>query len=334
MNEVANAVNRKDEEPGEETLPYMGMDSTAFIDIAFVKIDEPDESIKTVNDWLNKKIKPGKAQKSTRTKMFQTGIDLAKNLVAESNKIINVAAKNFADNAIIIGTICLKLKELNRSSGIPWEVKAEESMPFLNKRNRQKFMLLAKRKDCHAFSYLGVDRMETLCSLTKTSEEDSPIGALLDKYSIPYDEKSELNMEEFKKSVDAAVSTERLLKNGFDFSFDRVKDVTNAGVKIDKSVIKRLKEIQKCEGNPETLIKDLATNQGADDPEETSEKRLQDFNTLSERLIKSMDYIIKNVDLLDNLDSDTFVNLLNKLLELKNAAKIDIETEAEEEEEA
>jgi len=315
------------EQPMTESFYYMGTDSTAVNDIAFIETESSDAE--AVDAWLSKVVKPGKAQKRVKTQMIQSGIALTENLVAESNKIINVAAKNFADNAIIIGTICLKLKELNRGSGTPWEVMAEEKMPFLSTRNRQKFMMLAKRTDCHGLTHLGVDRMEKMCSVTKASEGDNPIGTLLDKYQIPHDETSELDMADFKKSVDAAVASERLLKKDLEVSFDSVKNAINAGVKVDKSMIGRLKDIQKCEGNPETLLEDLATNQGAEDPGEAAKKRFKDFNTLSARLIKTVDYIIRATDYLDDLDDDTFVDLFNKIKELQVAANIDLEEEVE-----
>ena len=48
------------EEPVTESLTYMGMDSTAMIDIAFVEIE--DESDNTVTDWISKIVKPKDGQ--------------------------------------------------------------------------------------------------------------------------------------------------------------------------------------------------------------------------------------------------------------------------------
>jgi hypothetical protein len=149
-------------EPLTESLTYMGIDTTAMIDIANIEIE--DESENTVADWIDKVSKPKDGQKLDKDSVIQEGIGLVKGLIAEANKLINIAAKNYADRAINIGTACNFLKELTRGFDDPWGVWAEKNLPFLGKRNRQKFMLLANRTDCHDFTYLGVDRLEVLCS--------------------------------------------------------------------------------------------------------------------------------------------------------------------------
>ncbi len=119
-------------------------------------------------------------------------------------------------------------------------------------------MLLASRPDCWPFSFLGVDRLEMLCSVTKAMKGTNCISDLLKKYKIPFNEKMEINMSEFKAMIDAAISNERLENNGLTIDYDTVKGVTDLGVDIDKSMIKRLKDVRDCGGNPKTL---LARNQ-------------------------------------------------------------------------
>jgi len=322
---VTNVI--QPQEPLTESLTYMGMDTTAMIDISNIEIE--DESENRVADWIDKVAKPKDGQKLDKDTVIQEGIGLVQGLVAESNKLINIAAKNYADRAIDIGAACIILKELTRGFDKPWGVWAEENLPFLGKRNRQKFMMLANRKDCHGFTHLGVDRLEVLCSLTKDSEEKEPVSALLTKYSIPFDETSEVNMTEFRNKVDAAISNERLLKKGLRIDFDLVANAVNAKVSIDKALIKKLKDIQDCEGKPETHLRTLALSQGGDDPETEAKKRFQDFNSLSSRLVKTIDYIINNRDHLDSLDKDIFVYLYEKIEELREASNIEIEEKPE-----
>ena len=322
---VTNVI--QPQEPLTESLTYMGMDTTAMIDISNIEIE--DESENRVADWIDKVAKPKDGQKLDKDTVIQEGIGLVQGLVAESNKLINIAAKNYADRAIDIGAACIILKELTRGFDKPWGVWAEENLPFLGKRNRQKFMMLANRKDCHGFTHLGVDRLEVLCSLTKDSEEKEPVSALLTKYSIPFDETSEVNMTEFRNKVDAAISNERLLKKGLRIDFDLVANAVNAKVSIDKALIKKLKDIQDCEGKPETHLRTLALSQGGDDPETEAKKRFQDFNSLSSRLVKTIDYIINNRDHLDGLDKDIFVYLYEKIEELREASNIEIEEKPE-----
>jgi hypothetical protein len=167
------------------------------------------------------------------------------------------------------------------------------------------------------------------CSVTKDSEEKEPVKALLAKYSIPVDENSEVNMTEFRNMVDAAISNERLLKKGLKIDFDLVANAINAKVGIDKGLIKKLKDIQDCEGNPETHLRTLTLGQGSEDPETEVKKRFQDFNSLSSRLVKTIDYIINNRNHLDSLDKDIFAYLYGKIEELREASNIVIEEKPE-----
>ena len=106
------------EQPMAEAMSYMGLDSTAVIDIAFVD-EKPDRNRNAVAKWFEKVENPTKGKELTKAKINKTGIQLVERLVANSNMQLNLAAKNNAEMAIYIGTICLKLKEINRNSKIP-----------------------------------------------------------------------------------------------------------------------------------------------------------------------------------------------------------------------
>ena len=83
-------------------------------------------------------------------------------------------------------------------------------------------------------------------------------------------------------------------------------------------------------GNPATLLEDLASKEGDDDPDADTEKRIQDFNSLSTRLIETIDYLVKDAenqdptdfDHLETLDVDTFEILIAKLEKLKEVSKL------------
>lgn len=328
--EIETIGTIKTEEPTTESLTYMGIDSTALIDIVFVEADDDlDENDKIVTNWIDDIDKANEDKSLDKGVAIQNGVALAEVLVAEANRSINMAAKYYADRAIAIGNICHKLKELTRNLDIPWEVWADENLPFLAERNRQKFMKLAKRTDCYPHTYLGVDRLDTLCSVTKHFEGEDKIGDFLNKYSIPFDMESEQNMTEFKNSVDVGIANERLLKKGIQLDPNLVTNAVNAKVKIDTALIKRLRDIQNCEGNPETLLTNLTINQGDDDPEKSSQKQIQDFNSLSTKLVKTINYIIRDTDQLDELDKDTFVDLYKILEKLREVSNIDIDEKTE-----
>lgn len=298
-------------EPEPEYWEYMGIDSTSFNEVEILTVDDSD--MESVKAWMGKIKKPKKGQIVNYDQVIDDGIALIREISGDANRLINVAFKNFADRAIQIGLICQKLKLLIRGHKQPWAVWAEESLPFIAKRNREKYMLLASRSDCWPFSFLGVDRLEMLCSVTKDMAGNDRIGDLLKKYEIPFDEDMEINMGEFKAMIDAAINNERLTNNGLTINFNLVTNIVNLGVDFDKSMIKRLKDIQECGGNPENLLQRLMLTGGKDDTDSTADKRLQDFNHLSNRLIVTLDFIIKDQDQLVKIDRDTFEMLMAKL---------------------
>ena len=313
------------QDPFSESLTYIGSDSTAMIDIAFCEADDDDDSL--YGNWIDKLENPTEGEKLDKGEEIQKGVEIVSILTAEANKVINMAAKNYAERAIQIGTACIFLKELTRGFDEPWGVWAETNLSFLGKRNRQKFMRLAKRSDCHDFTHLGVDRLDVVCSLTEKSPEEEPIKALFGKYDIPFDETSEVNMTEFRNQIDAAISNERLKKKGLEINFDIVQNAVDAKVEFNTGLINKIKDIKDCEGNPETYIKNLTITQGSkgsDDPDTDTEKRFQDFNSLSSQLVKTIDYIVKDTDHLDSLDKNIFINLYEKINVLLAAAGIEI----------
>jgi hypothetical protein len=302
-------------EPESESWSYMGPDSTSFTKVDIVNID--DDNRESVNTWMGKIKHPKKGQSANYDQIIKDGIELIKDISCDANMLINVANKNFADRAISIGLICHKLKALIRGNKKPWAVWAEENLPFIAKRNREKYMLLASRPDCWPVSFLGVDRMEMLCSVTRDMEGTDRISELFKNYAIPFDENMEINMSEFKAKIDAAINNERLTNNGLMINFNLVTNIVNLGVDFDKSMITRLKDIRDCGGNPETLLERLMLTGGKEDMEVTPEKRLQDFNHLSSRLIKTLEVIMSDQDQLVKIDRDTFAALMEKLISIQ-----------------
>ncbi len=314
-------------EPDPEAWSYMGSDGTSVIEITSLEVIDDDER-KAVTGWMNQNKKPKKGQKLNTDDLIREGIGLIRDISAEANRQINVAHKHFADRAISIGLISLKLKSLVRGSKTPWGAWAEENLPFIARRNREKYMLIATRPDCWPFSFLGVDRLELLCSVTKGIKEKDPVGTLLRKYGIPFDEESEINMAEFKSRIDAAINNERLVKNGLTINFNLVMNIVNLGVDFDRSLIKRLKDVVECGGNPEALLEKISLSGGMEDMDVTPEKRLQDFNHLSNRLIKTLDFIMGEENQLEKIDRDTLEMLFEKLLSIKASLIADEEQAA------
>ena len=320
-NNDSQEITLIDEEKAKmnDIWPSLGTDSTAVIDVVVLSTDDiPPSQNAEIGAWLEK----SKEEKVDVDEKIRSGIELARTEVANYNKLIHVTGKSLAERAFLLGTIFLRLKKLSRNSGMLWGVWAEKNLTFISKRNREKFMLLAKRKDCHQYAFLGVDRLELLCSATKDSKDVNPIGELLGKYQISFDDKSEVNLVEFKLSIDSALNNEKLLRNGITTDLDIIKNLTQNGTEFDKSFVKKLKDIQDCGGNPHTYLSKLSMNRGEESSESKDEKRLQDFNTLSNRLIKTIDFLFEDEDNIAMVDKKTLDNLFEKLLKLRDTANM------------
>lgn len=307
--------------PVQDHFPYLGTDSTAVINFEIVSVgegeeEELDEQLEAANNWLQRT----KGSKVDAPTEINAGIEVAKIIAAGYNKTINVTGQDLAERALSLGKIMLRLKPLSKAAGFMWGAWAETNLSFIGKRNREKFMLLASSPDCHEYTFLGVDRLEMLVSATKGSGEADPIKTLLAKYQISYEEEAEVNLGEFKLLVDSAVNSERLIKYGLQVPFEQVKHLTLLGIDFDKSFLRKLKDILECGGNPQAYLEKLSMNRGAQAEESGGDKRLQDFNTLSSRLIRSIDYLLQDEDQLSKVDTNTINRLWEKLVKLREIA--------------
>lgn len=299
-----------------EFWPYAGMDSTAICEIQILDIESDEEEENEKNDFsewetlcANEKI-PLEAK-------IKEGIDRLHDLAKKYNLLINQTQKDLAKKAIWLGKYLNALKELVRKKGELWGVWAEENIPFISKRNREKYMRIAKREDCHKFALLGVERLDLLCSATEDTKSPDAIERLFKDYNITFDPMSEENLADFKNKVDAAINSEKLKKNEIEAPFELVQDLTEAKIKFDNRLIKKLIDIKDSNGDPKKYLEKLSMNGGRGSTESDTEKRLQDFNTLANKLIKTIDYITASSDYISKVDRETFENLWQKMDKLR-----------------
>jgi hypothetical protein len=248
--------------------------------------------------------------------MLLQGIDLLKAGYADFHSFKHLFGRYDAEWTFHLGGFLNQMKSLAKKAGFMWEPWAAEKLSFIGKRSRVKFMNLGRRVDCHRFSFLGVDRLDVLCSATADSKDPDPIGDFLTRHNIAFDPTREFNLEEFKAAVDAALNNEKLVKSGIQAEFALVQDLTLVGVKFEKSLVQKLKAVSDSGGDVNTCLRTLSINKGQDSTETDEDKRLQDFNNLSNRLIKTIDYIIKDDDQLDRVDVTTLTVLMKKLHKL------------------
>ena len=230
--------------------------------------------------------------------LLTEGIGLLKECYADFNSFKHLFGRYDAEWAIHLGNNLLQMKAL---------AKKVLSVNFMN---------LARRTDCHKYSFLGVDRLNILCSATVDFKDDTDdlIGAFMTKHNIVFDPTKEFDLDEFKVQIDTALNMERLLKNGVDLDIEKVKKLTQSGKKFEKSFISKMKDIKESGGDINVFADNVAISGGQDAIEDEGEKRLQDFSTLSNRLIATIDYIVKeNSDEIEKIDAETFLRLQKKL---------------------
>lgn len=248
--------------------------------------------------------------------LLSEGIDLIKECYADFNSFKHLFGRYDAEWAIHLGKNLIQMKSLAKKAGFMWEAWAAENLKFIGKRNRSNFMNLARRKDCHPYSFLGVDRLSILCSATADFKDDNDdlIGAFMAKHKIVFDPTKEFDLDEFKVQIDTALNMEKLQKHGVDLDAEKVKILTESGKKFEKSFILRFKDIKESGGDINAYAEKVAVSSGDDSLEDEGKTRLQDFSTLSNRLIATIDYIVKeNSDEIEKIDSDTFLRLHRKL---------------------
>jgi hypothetical protein len=246
------------------------------------------------------------------------GIELLKKQYADFNSITHVFGYQSAEMAIHLGKILIKLKSVARKTGETWDSWAAKQLPFIKPRTREKFMNLAKRRDCHKYTVLGSERLDILCSATKDFQDEAdPIGAFLAKHSIVFDPTAEFVLEEFTEQIDTAIDCEKVEAKGFTIPRDKISTLHKLGRKVDQALIKGLVIAQQSGGSPEAVVDRLILNGGKELQDSTPEQRLADFNTAASRMLKTLDYILENQDHVDLIDRETYQMLMGKLAEIQ-----------------
>lgn len=306
--------------PKKEVWAYLGNDSTPVVDVASITPEEAgeDDISQSVDEWF-------RDREMSTEEVKSTGIELLKEITKKFNVKLSTTGTVLTNYALLLGKICNKLKQKIAAPGKKWEFWAEENIPFLASRNRSKYMLLAERLDCHPYKFLGIDRLEYLCRVTKEWNEKNPIGFLMEKYGIAYDaeDDAEESLKEFKNLVDAACHSERLINRKISANHELVKTLTHQNCKFKESLIKTLKGIIRSEGDPDIYLKTMIANGGKEPSEKESsgKSRIEDFNSLSMNLMDAVDFITDKPEQIAKIDKKILLDLqdrINKLIESAN----------------
>ena len=308
-----------------EDFITLGVDTTPVNVVAKGKLELGNTEPENFKQWFKSTEATKELEEEDVAKCIEDGLKISSGMIVESNKVRNLAGKTIAEKAIIIGQVCNRLQILRKGikNGDPWGIWADENI-LLGIRTRQKYMQVANETDCHGFTYLGVDKMAMLCSITKgVKAKGNKIKSLLKKYKIPVDPDNTITMDDFKQRIEAMVGVEKLVKKGYRIPFDLALEAVEAGVKLNDSLLKEFGIAKGSEGSPAKHLKKLINgngdNSGTKDPEST----IKDFNTSAEQFIKSIFYVLETVSVPENegyvetLDQDIFNEVFEKMEALK-----------------
>jgi hypothetical protein len=299
----------------DENLQYATDDLNAFKAIELLNNEK--QSIEEINTYT---------EIDTPIDLIKEKIEQVRVMATEYNLFVSHTSKAIAEWRIRLGAAFNELRFLVRMSDESWEQWADENLPFVGKRNRQKCMLLARRVDCHRHTDLGVDRLEMLCSATKDSDAENPIGAFMSRHGIAVDETADVDLEGFKLQVDTALNREKLERRHIQVSPEVVETATREGKSFDKGFLKRLSNIQRDGGDPEAYLRDPSSvRQEKEESEPTVEDRVKEFKTLANKMIRTVDDILTCPDQISKIEPDSINELIEKLMELQTAASINTE---------
>ena len=303
-----------------EPFALVDTDSTAVQEITQFQVDDEGELLgdpetyRDVTEYNNEILED---DSKTDSEKLAAGLDLLTRFHAQSNRVWNGIQGAFADYAIEKGKILNILKTLVKEQKGKWEVWASTNIKFMSERTRQNYMRLAERDDAHQYSFLGLERLNLLISVTKDSDSADPIGDLLTKYGIVFDPEQDVVFSEFKSQVDAALAAERIENAKVNVDFNKIAKLVSIGTKIDNSLIKNLARIQKSEGDPNKHLTLLFMNQGSEEALFESEKKVEGFGKLVSRIKSVMDAIMKKTDLLRQVEENLIESLEEKLSQFK-----------------
>jgi len=310
------------------TLDVIGSDSTTTIDVQITAVD--DEALnKNAEQWLAE-FRSGEIKGKEALDM---AMDVMEETVKEFNKTVNMFLRTTADAAISIGKMALAIKPIVKSEGLLWEKFVPKKMKFISLRNLQKYINLAKREDCHPFTFLGIDGLDFLCKETKDFKGEDKVRSFLEKYGIEFKEKGEYELSKIKLLIRAGCNCEFLKKHGINkdaYDFELVKHLTLSGTDFNLSLINELKKAESIKGDPRLLLKEISANNGKvpkyvtdDDPE----KRVKDFNSLSSKIIITIDTLFtkypEQVKAVDDEILSKVEQMIQALLKKKNQEKQD-----------
>ena len=158
---------------------------------------------------------------------------------------------------------------------------------------------------------------------------EDKIGQFMEKYNIKYSLQSRETLKDFKILVDAAINSEKLekaLENSTVKAEPQiVRSLTRFTKVMDNNLLMDAKKIGESGGDVNKYFEKLVLNKGKMKSPFDITRSINDFNSTATKLTQIIDYILKNENTVETIDTKIFARLHEKLGTLKTFANINEE---------
>jgi hypothetical protein len=294
--------------------PLLAMDSTTIADVVSAPANPVLDAISSA---ASKWIATLDQKKFDKIAALAQGKEVLDKSVRAFNKENDVSIEQRADAAIQLGNIGLGLKRLAKTRNTGGFGKwVAENLSFISQRSLERYMNLARRNDCHAYTFVGIEVLENLCAVTEDLTGEDRIGNFLEKYKISRDQ--EQPVEEFKLAIDTALNCEVLESYDIEVTdFTAIGVLTSDGWKFDEALLKTLKK--QAGAKPEEQLVVLAN----DDKKRKEfikevKKSQRDFANRSSKFMQYLESILKKEEELEKIDPKNLADLADKIKKIQD----------------
>ena len=178
---------------------YFGNDSTSVIEFLNFERSSETEILSKETENLIKEL--SQLNKPIDEKLMRKVKDIMGKLMELNDRTLTHTNHVLVTLAIMIGEILNTLKARLKYRNVKWEASAKKYFPMLKSRTRQKYMLIARRKDSHNFKYLGIDRLYELCVASKNFPGEEKLEELFRSYQIEPRNFLNMSVQEVKELI-------------------------------------------------------------------------------------------------------------------------------------
>lgn len=286
---------------------------------------ELEKAMKSLLDESRELIKNGSID---AVKAFMgTLIDLSSRYHRQINFATNMSSGILVKHQIRLGNIYLQQKRLLKKidadvNWLDWFGKTHGASAL---RSGQDFMRLASTPNIIRYAVFGRERLvEILRGISPYGASEDPIGDFLIKYGFTFDPEAEEFMDDWRSSIDAAVSMEKIKKierkNDFllEVGFEQVKTLIDNNIPVDSGIINNMVIVKESGGSVADYLETAVLGNGSKPVQvERAEKR-ETVQVLSKKLREIVVFYSKDTEAISQISRD-HVNSLRESVEALTA---------------